>query len=107
MREIENFGNPVDLFGKSGNRYGGRIFEKKSQSSFSGPAIVCLSNSSIADHEWKHKMNSIFRTDDAVKTMEEFKERDDVSHLILVPLGSLEYGKKDMVDDLVRKYLHG
>ena len=107
MIDIINTGQPIDLLGKSGERYLGRIYEKKSQSTFLGPAIVCLTNSTFSDHDWKHSMNSIYRTEDAIKSMEEFKERSDISHVILIPLGSLQYGKRDMVDDLIRQYLHG
>jgi hypothetical protein len=107
MIDIINTGQPIQLSGKSGEQYAGTIYNKESHSTLTGPAIVCLTISTFANHQWSHSVNAIYRTDDTVQSMEEFKNRGDVSHLIVIPIGLLQYGKRDMVDDLIRQYLHG
>ena len=106
MTDIANFGQAIDLYGKSGDRYSGRIYDKHCSSTFTGRAIVCLSNSSFSNHEWNHAMNSVYKTEDVLQAVLEFEKRDDISHLIIIPLPAMEFGKSDMVDDLIRHYLH-
>jgi hypothetical protein len=105
MNQILDLGQPITLSGKSGALYDGRIYSKASDDSFSGHAIVCLTNSTFNDHHWTHKMNSVFRTDDAKATLEDFKRRDDISHLILISQHPYQ-ATADFVDDLVRQYIH-
>ena len=106
MIEIANFGQPIELYGQSGERYSGRIYDKKCISSFTGRAIVCLSNSSFSEHTWKHNMNSIFQSDDVTESFKEFQNRDDISHVIIIPLPVMKLGNATKVEDLIHKYLH-
>ena len=106
MTPILDLGQPVTLSGRSGALYDGRIYTKSSDNAFSGHAIVCLTNSTFQDHHWTHFMNSIFRTNDARATFTQFKEREDISHLILISQHPFHTGDSDAVDDLTRQYLH-
>jgi hypothetical protein len=100
-------GQAIELMGKSGERYTGRIYtDKQSTSSLTGKAISCLSNSSLTDSGWSHQVNAIYNTDRASDEIEQFKNRDDISHLILIPYSSNESGVVDKVDDLIRNYIH-
>ena len=96
----------ISLIGKSGNEYFGKIYDDKdSTTSLSGPVIVCLSNTTWEDNHWLHAICDIY-TDDAQDALEHFKERDDISHLILIPNLSSEYAGTDKIDDLRRRYIH-
>jgi len=106
MTQILDIGQAITVSGKSGALYDGRIYNKSSDDSLSGHAIVCLTNSSFDDHHWSHKMNSVFRTSDAKSVLEEFKKRDDISHLILISQHPHQSGATDIVDDLIRHYIH-
>lgn len=106
MTQILDIGQAVTLSGKSGALYDGRIYNKASDESLSGHAIACLTNSTFHDHHWTHKMNSVFRTNDAKAVLEDFKKRDDISHLILISQHPYQSGATDMVDDLIRRYIH-
>ena len=104
----EETGTDVQLRGKSGETYAGRIYaEKDARTSLSGKSIVCLTNSSFSDGQWHHRMNSIFSSDDLQNTLEHFKMRDDISHLILISQDANGSHPRDEVDDLIRAYLHG
>ncbi|MGZ5491568.1 MAG: hypothetical protein ACXWE6_12640 [Nitrososphaeraceae archaeon] len=107
MIQIANFGQPIDLHGKSGERYSGRIYDKECLTSSSGRAIICLTNSTFSEHSWIHSMNSIFKTDDAEQSFQEFQKRNDISHVIIIPLPIMEFGKSIKVEDLIHQYLHG
>src|SRR5947209_9539942 len=106
MMEILNTGQPIALRGKSGEQYLGIIYDKESDSTVSGRGIVCLTKSNFIDHEWSHSINSIYNTDDVKIAVEDFKNRDDISHVIIIPLNPLDLGKNDKVDDLIRAYIH-
>jgi hypothetical protein len=97
MTQILDIGQAVTLSGKSGALYDGRIYNKSSDDSLSGHAIACLTNSTFHDHHWTHKMNSV---------LEDFKKRDDISHLILISQHPYQSGAMDTVDDLIRRYIH-
>ena len=105
MNQILDLGQPITLSGKSGALYDGRIYSKESDDSFAGHAIVCLTNSTFHDHHWTHQINSVFRTDDAKASLQEFKKRDDISHLILISQHPYQV-TGDAVDDLIRHYIH-
>lgn len=107
MIEIANYGQPIEILGISGEKYNGRILDKECMSTFSGRAVICLTNSIFSEHSWKHKMNSIFRTDDVKQSFQEFKDRSDISHIIIIPLPAAEIGNELKVEDLIQNYLHG
>lgn len=98
-------GQPVELYGKSGRVYPGTIYTKASPSTPTAPALICLANSTYADGTWQHRVNAIYATDNAEQERVRFSERDDVSHLIVVP--AEEARGADATDDLIRSYLHG
>ncbi len=107
MTDIVETGKDIELTGKSGERYAGKIYTNKhSTSSLTGRAIGCLSNSLLTDHGWSHQVNAIYNTDRVSDEMEHFKNRDDISHLILIPYATNELGVVDKVDDLIRSYIH-
>lgn len=98
-------GQPVELHGKSGRVYPGTIYTKDSPSTPTAPALICLANSTYAEGTWQHRVNAIYATDNAEQERVRFSERDDVSHLIVVP--AEEWKGVDATDDLIRSYLHG
>ena len=101
------YGQDIELTGKSGTRYAGKIYsDKDSTSSLSGRAIACLTNSTRDENGWTHHVNSIYNTENVADELEHFKIRDDISHLILLPYSSMEEGSTDKVDDLIRSYIH-
>ena len=106
MTVIINDGQSIKMTGKSGREYTGRICTKESESSFTGGAIVCLTNSHFVDHQWQHAVNSIHKTEDVETAMAAFKERGDISHLIIIPQPSFLTPGPDVVDDLIRRYIH-
>ncbi|HEU4470044.1 MAG TPA: hypothetical protein VFR58_03095 [Flavisolibacter sp.] len=107
MTDILNAGQAIEIRGKSGAAYNGVIFSDKSNlGGFSSRAIVCLSNSSYADGEWHHRIKDIYDTDDSGEALAHFRERDDITHLILISRGPSELGKVDKIDDLRRNYIH-
>jgi hypothetical protein len=98
-------GTPVELYGKSGRAYPGKIFTKASGAvTLTSPALICLANSEFANGNWQHRVNAIYATDNAEQERERFTQRDDVSHLIVVP--AEEGSGVDATDDLIRSYLH-
>lgn len=97
----------IALTGKSGQTYTGKIYaDKNSRSSISGRAIAVLTNSTCDNGQWSHHVNSIYNTDNVQDELAHFKEREDISHLVLVPYSDNEGGVTDKVDDLIRNYLH-
>jgi len=96
----------ISLVGKSGNEYFGKMYEdKNSATGISGSAIVCLSNTRWEDNRWQFNIRDIYN-DDSLNALEHFKERDDISHIILIP-GDTETSQGiDIIDDLRRQYLH-
>ena len=104
---ITECGQDIELTGKSGERYAGKLYtDKNSTSSLSGRAIACLSNSTQDENGWSHHVNSIYNTEKVNDELAHFKERDDISHLILIPYNGNENGVEDKVDDLIRSYIH-
>jgi hypothetical protein len=102
---MNNSERNISLVGKSGNEYYGKIYDKNSDSSLSGQAIVCLSNTRWEDNHWQHNIRDIYN-DASTHAIQHFKERDDISHLILIPADSLEPKGIDVIDDLRRQYIH-
>lgn len=102
---MNNSERNISLVGKSGNEYHGKIFDKNSDSNLSGEAIVCLSNTHWKDNHWQHNIRDIYN-DASTHAIQHFKERDDISHLILIPADSLEPKGIDVIDDLRRQYIH-
>jgi hypothetical protein len=99
-------GQAVELIGKSGATYQGRIYsDKQSSSELPSPAIVCLSNSSLNDGQWKHQIRDIYDTKTIEQALDHFRERDDISHMILIP--GTSYDGTDRINDLRRAYIHG
>ncbi len=96
----------MSLVGKSGTEYYGKIYEDKSGTTgLSGPAIVCLSHTRWQENHWQHDINAIYN-DDALSAYNHFKERDDISHIILIPADAAEQKGIDVIDDLRRQYIH-
>ena len=107
MNETAESGQAIELSGKSGNRYTGKIYhDKNSTSAVTGSAIALLSNSTQSDEDWSHQVNSIYNTDDVANELAQFQNRDDISHLILLPYNENHNDIQDKVDDLIRSYLH-
>jgi hypothetical protein len=102
---MNNSERNISLIGKSGHEYYGKIYDKSSDSNLAGQAIVCLSNTRWEDNHWQHHIRDIYN-DAGVRALQHFKERDDISHLILIPVDSLEQQGLDVIDDLRRQYLH-
>jgi hypothetical protein len=98
-------GQPVELYGKSGRVYPGTIYTKTGPATLTAPALICLANSTYDGGTWQHRVNAIYATDNAEQERQRFSERDDVSHLIVVP--TEEWSGVDATDDLIRSYLHG
>lgn len=108
MYDTTESSQTIELMGKSGNRYTGKIYtDKSSTSSQSGKAIAVLSNSNYTNAGWVHHVNAIYNTESIPDELAHFKQRDDISHLILLSYNENENGVVDKVDDLVRYYLHG
>lgn len=105
--ETEN-GQDIELVGWSGERYTGKIYEDKNgTSALSGRAIACLTNSKQEEGRWTHRINSIYNTENVTEELAHFRDRDDISHLILIPYSSISSsGVSDKVDDLIRSYIH-
>lgn len=100
-------GQNIQLKGKNGESYSGKIYtEKNASSAIAGNAIVCLTNSHFTNNQWHHKVNSIFNTDDVPGVLTHFGERDDISHMVLIPYQAIENRQADHVDNLIRQYLH-
>jgi len=100
-------GQDIRLSGETGEEYEGKIYsDKNGTSSLSGKAIACLSNSTLENGNWHHSMNSIYNTENITEVLEHFRNRDDISHLILLPYEAIPNPNKDHVDNLIRYHLH-
>lgn len=100
-------GQDIELTGKTGERYSGKIYaDKDSTSALTGRAIAVLSNSTQTEHGWEHRVNSVYNTENVAEELAHFKIRDDISHLVLLPDNRSEGGVTDKVDDLIRSYIH-
>src|SRR5215218_9342003 len=83
-------GQDIELVGWSGERYAGKIYEhKNSTSALRGRAIACLTNSTQEEGGWAHRINSIYNTENITEELAHFRNRDDISHLILIPYSSI------------------
>ena len=101
----DNSERNISLVGKSGNEYFGKMYEdKKNVTGISGSAIVCLSNTLWDDNHWQFNIRDIYN-DDALTALEHFKERNDISHIILIPMDTETWQGIDVIDDLRRQYL--
>ena len=108
MADTVETGQDIELVGKSGERYYGKIYaDKNGSSTLTGRAIACLTNSTHTNNGWTHHVNSIYNTENVKDELAHFKIRDDISHLILLPNNQNEGGVADKVDDLIRSYIHG
>jgi len=102
-----NLGQAIELTGKSGHTYQGMLYEDKSSSSgINAPAIVCLTNSYYDESGWHHVIRDIYDTHNVEQTLAHFRERDDISHLILIPKITDTTADWDQIDDLRRHYIH-
>ncbi len=107
MTNIIDRGESLEVYGKSGNSYQARIYsDKNSTSNISSPAIVCLTNSRYTNSGWEHQVKGIYNTDDPEEALRHFKEREDVTHLILIPEITDQYVSIDKVADLIQNYIH-
>jgi hypothetical protein len=106
MTEILNLGQDIILTGKSGATYRGRILDKASTTLSTSHAIVCLTNSYYANGQWHHHFKAVYNTDNAQKAVEQFRERQDISHMILIPRNLREWEKLDKIQDLIQSYIH-
>lgn len=107
MADAIESGQDIELRGKSGEKYRGKIYaDKNSTSALSGRAIALLSNSMETEQGWQHQVNSIYNTESISDELSHFKNRDDISHLILLPYNQNENNLTDKVDDLIRSYIH-
>ena len=104
---ITNMGQDIELTGKSGQLYRGRILDKSSTLTSRFPAIVCLTNSHYSNGEWHHDMKNVYGTDDALEVLEHFRDRGDISHLIVISRGQNERNRIDPYQDLIEQYVHG
>jgi len=103
MNQVER---NMSLVGKSGTEYHGKMYEGKGgTTALSGLTIVCLGNTRWVENYWQHTIHAIYN-DDALHAYNHFKERDDVSRLILIPYDSAELKCIDVIDDLRRQYIH-
>jgi len=101
---MNNIERNISLIGKTGREYYGKMYESKNtESSLSGQVIVCLSNTSWEDNHWVHQMRDIYR-DDALAAIHHFNERNDITHMILIPETN-ETGV-DIINDLRKQYIH-
>ena len=97
----------VELIGKSGHTYQAKIYEDKhSSSDIRSSAIVCLANSYFDNGNWHHDIRDIYDTDNIEQTLHHFRERDDISHLLLIPRPAGVTADWDWIDDLRRNYIH-
>jgi hypothetical protein len=106
MQEILNLGQDIILTGKSGTTYRGRILDKESTTLSSAHAIVCLTNSYYSDGQWHHQFNAVYNTNNEKEAMAQFRKRQDISHLILIPRNLNEREKLDKIQDLIQSYIH-
>src|SRR5947209_18279821 len=106
MAEIINIGQDIDLAGKSGRAYRGRILDKGATILSDFPAIVCLTHSNYEGGQWHHRMRNIYHVDHAKEAVEHFQQRDDIGQLILIPQMSNEKNSTDPIQDLIQNYLH-
>ncbi len=107
MTDTMESGQDIELTGKSGERYTGKIYtDKNSTSTLSGRAIAILTNSTQTESGWTHHVNAIYNTENITEELAHFKNRDDISHLVLLPYHANESGVADKVDDLIRSYIH-
>lgn len=103
---MDNAASNISLIGKSGNEYYGTIYNHKTETTdLEGTVIVCLANTVWKDNYWQHNIRDIYN-DDALHALEHFKERDDISHLILIAEDKTLEPQPNIIDDLRRKYLH-
>jgi hypothetical protein len=99
-----NDGQPMELTGKSGTTYKGVIYHRGQRPAhLPAHAIICLTNSVYAMGTWHHAVVNVFGTRQAVQELERFRQRSDLSHIIVIPAGKNE-GR--VVDDLIRQHLH-
>ena len=107
MTQMHDSGIDIVLVGKSGENYHGKLYEdKNSTTTLSGSAIICLSNSHFTDNTWHHSVRDIYDMASIEQALNHFKERDDISHIIVLPKEALANKGIDIIDDLRRNYIH-
>ena len=103
MNQVER---NMSLVGKSGTEYHGKIYgDKTGTTGLSGVTIVCLGHTRRVQNGWEYNIRAIYN-DDALHAYNHFKERDDISYLILIPYDSADQRGIDVIDDLRRQYIH-
>lgn len=99
-----NDGEPLELKGKSGTIYKGVIYHKGQRpSGLPAHAILCLTNSVNSLGTWQHAVASVYSAKQVAHELERFRQRHDLTHIIVIPAGKNE-GR--VVDDLIRQHLH-
>ena len=100
-------GEDVVLYGKSGATYRGKIYtDKNGVTELSTRTIVGLSNSKLTEGKWEHQIRDFYNTEDPQEALLHFRERDDITHLILIPSTSNDFAGIDQVHDLIQNYIH-
>jgi dihydropteroate synthase len=103
---MNNIERNISLVGKSRKEYYRKIYDdKNSVSTISGKAIVCLTDTRWEDNHWQFNMRDIY-SDDVTKALNHFKERGDISQIILIPVNAMNHHGVDIIEDLKRKYIH-
>jgi len=107
MHETVESGQDLQLTGNSGSVYNGKIYsDKQGNTSLNQKAIACLSNSHWDGHTWHHQIRDIYDVESPQAALDHFRERDDMSHIILITKDAADTGPYDKIDDLRRSYIH-
>jgi len=102
-----NEGEEVELRGKSGTAYRGTLYSRAQHpASLPKRAIICLTNSAYSNDNWQHRLVDVYRTEGVANELKRFRERRDLSHVIVIPDNPGQKGPADKTDDLIRNYLH-
>jgi hypothetical protein len=97
----------ITLVGRSGIAYHGTLYTKDgNMAALPNHAIICLSNSTATNGVWHHDISAIYQTHNVAGELERFNHRDDLSHLIVIPIKPNDHNEVDKVDDLIRNYIH-
>lgn len=107
MIQMDDSGEDIVLYGKSGHSYQGRIYsDKNSTTTITTSAITCLSNSRYTDCKWEHQIKDVYNAADSRDALKHFREREDRTHLILIPGEANDSSNVDKVADLIQNYIH-
>ena len=109
MYETVESGQDIQLNGKSGRVYNAKIYsDKQGNTGLMQKAIACLSNSHWDGNTWHHQIRDIYDVEDPKAALDHFRERDDLSHIILITKEGegADTDPFDKIDDLRRSYIH-